>query len=180
MKHKIGLTLAAAAVAGFALVGPGEADPGFDNKYPDTGATEDCGDGDTITYAGPLKMWPPNHKLQDVAVTATDGPSENPADAASNETSLTLTFNVLDAVGGDGGPRHDPDVVYSGSPTATGDPQATVPFQLRSERSGKGEGRAYEVTATATFDGMAGALTPCTTTFVVEVPHDMRGGADWK
>lgn len=184
MKRKVGFTFAAAAVAGFALVGPGAADSGFKNKYPSGDNVFDCGDGDTITYGGPLKMWPPNHKLQDVSVTATDGESTtNPADAASNQTSLTLTFDVLDAVGGDGGPRHDPDVLYSGSPTATGDPSATVPFQLRSERSGKGEGRTYEVHATATFDGaplLGIGAKSCETTFVVEVPHDMRGGADWK
>lgn len=180
MKHKVGITLALASVAGFALVGPGQADSGFKNKYPSTESTYDCGNGDTITYGGPLKMWPPNHKLQDVSVTATDGPSSNPTDEASNDTTLTLTFNILDAVGGDGGPQHDPDVLYTGSPTAQGNPSATVPFQLRSERSGKGEGRTYEVTATATFDGGNPLTQSCSHTFVIEVPHDMRGGADWK
>jgi hypothetical protein len=181
MKRKLGFTLAAAGLAGFALVGPGQADPGFDNKYPGVTQTEDCGDGDIIEYAGPLKMWPPNHKLQDVSITATDGSSANPADAASDETTLNVTANLLDAVGGDGGPRHDPDIFFPAGPMSTGDPSATVPVQLRSERSGKGEGRTYTLNATATFDGLAGmAKPPCTMEITVFVPHDMRGGADWK
>ena len=176
MRYKVGITLAVASVAGFALVGPVVAGPAFDNKYPDTTASKDCGDGDTIEYAGPLKMWPPNHKLQDVSMTATDG-SSNPVEGQANQTTLTVTVNLLDAVGGDGGPAHDPDFFYpAGSPTATGDPSATVPFQLRSERSGKGDGRTYDLHADATFDN---GTKSCSWDMQVLVPHDMRGGADW-
>ena len=176
MKYKVGVTLAMAAIAGFALVGPGVADSGFKNKYPDTTASKDCGDGDTIDYAGPTKMWPPNHKLQDVLMSATDGPSSNPADAASNETTLTVTVSLLDAVGGDGGPQHDPDFFFPSGPSDEGDPTASVPFQLRSERSGKGDGRTYDIHSDATFDG---GMKQCSWDMQVVVPHDMRGGADW-
>lgn len=176
MKRKLGITLAIASVAGFAVVGPGQADSGFSNKYPDTTASHDCGDGDTIDYAGPLKMWPPNHKLQDVLMSATDG-SSNPVEGQANETTLMVTVELLDAVGGDGGPQHDPDVFYPVGPAATGDPTAEVPFQLRSERSGKGEGRTYDIRSDATFDNGA---KQCSWTMQVVVPHDMRGGADWK
>jgi len=175
MKYKVGITLALASVAGFALVGPVVAGPEFNNKYDDISATHDCGDEDTISYAGPLKMWPPNHKLQDVAMTATDG-SSNPAEGAANETTLMVTVDILDAVGGDGGPQHDPDVFFPSGPAATGDPTAVVPFQLRSERSGKGEGRTYDIRADATFDN---GLKSCSWSIQVVVPHDMRGGADW-
>ena len=175
MKYKVGITLAMAAVAGFALVGPGVAGPEFKNKYDDTTASKDCGDGDTIAYAGPLKMWPPNHKLQDVVMSATDG-SSNPIEDQANETTLVVTADVLDAVGGDGGPQHDPDVFFPAGPAANGDPTATVPFQLRSERSGKGEGRTYDIRADATFDN---GTKSCSWTMQVLVPHDMRGGADW-
>lgn len=176
MKYKLGLTLAMAGVAGFAFVGPGQAGPEFKNKYGDTTASHDCGDGDTIDYAGPLKMWPPNHKLQEVVMSATDG-SSNPVEGAANETTLTVVPEVTDAVGGDGGPRHDPDVFSSSGFTGSGNPTAEVPLQLRSERSGRGEGRAYDLHATATFDN---GVKTCTWTLTVEVPHDMRGGADWK
>jgi hypothetical protein len=38
MKYKVGITLALASVAGFALVGPVVAGPEFKNKYDDIGA----------------------------------------------------------------------------------------------------------------------------------------------
>ena len=175
MKYKVGITLAIASVAGFALVGPVVAGPEFDNKYPDTTAGKDCGDGDTIDYAGPLKLWPPNHKLQDVLMSATDG-SSNPVEGQANQTTLAVTVSPLDAIGGDGGPQHDPDFFFPAGPTATGDPTAEVPFQLRSERSGKGDGRTYNVHADATFDN---GMKRCSWDMQVLVPHDMRGGADW-
>ena len=175
MRRKVGTAAAVVGLVGaFAFVGPGQADSDFKNKYDSSESVHDCGDDSTITYNGPLKMWPPNHKLQDVSITAHDGDAE----PATDDTTLTVTFEVLDAIGGDGGPQHDPDVLMT-NPTAMGNPDATVPFQLRSERSGKGEGRTYHLTATATFDN--GLPTgSCTAEFEVLVPHDMRGGADWK
>jgi hypothetical protein len=176
MRGKVGAVATAVGLVGaFAFVGPGQAGSEFDNKYESGETVHDCGDDSTITYNGPLKMWPPNHKLQDVSITALDGDAE----PATDDTTLTVTFEVLDAVGGDGGPQHDPDVLFPEGPVAMGNPEATVPFQLRSERSGKGEGRTYEITATAAFDN--GLPTgSCSTTFEITVPHDMRGGADWK
>lgn len=167
MKGKVGTAAAVLGLVGaFAFVGPGQADSGFKNKYDSPGAVHDCGDDSSITYNGPLKMWPPNHKMQDVSITAHDGDTE----PALDNTTLAVTFEVLDAVGGDGGPQHDPDVIV-GMPM-NGNPDATVPVQLRSERSGRGEGRAYHLTATAMFDDMT---SQCTAEFVIEVPHDMSG-----
>ena len=175
MGRKVGTAAAVVGLVGaFAFVGPGQADNSFKNKYDDTQSVHDCGDDSDITYNGPLKMWPPNHKLQDVSITAHD----RDAEPVTDDTSLTVTFEVLDAVGGDGGPQHDPDVVML-NPTATGNPDATVPLQLRSERSGKGEGRTYHLTATAVFDDGT-PTSSCTAEFEVVVPHDMSGGADWK
>lgn len=175
MRYKVGIAVAAASVASFALVGPVVAGPEFQSKYPDTTASKNCGDGDIIEYAGPLKLWPPNHKLQDVLMSATDG-SSNPVEGQANQTTLTVTVSLLDAVGGDGGPQHDPDFSFPSGPTDSGVPTAEVPFQLRSERSGKGDGRAYDVHADATFDN---GMKRCSFDIQVLVPHDMRGGADW-
>ena len=172
--------LAGASLLGATLfAGAGTAGPGFMNKYPSTTVTMDCGGGDTVTYTGPLKMWPPNHKLQDVSVIATDGGDDN----GSDQTNLTATITLTDASGGDGGPNHDPDYT-PGELADSGDPSAEVPFFLRSERSGKGDGRTYTINWAATFDG---GSKECSsedgggrTSFVVTVPHDMRGGANWK
>lgn len=178
MRRSVGTAVAAVGTMGlvgaFAFVGPGLADSEFRNKYDKTQVVHDCGDDATITYDGPLKMWPPNHKLQEVSITATDGDAE----PALDETTLAVTFAVTDAAGGDGGPQHDPDVI-PGAP-ATGNPSATVPVQIRSERSGRSgpDGqRVYDLTANATFDN---GTSQCSHTFQVVVPHDMSGGADWK
>ena len=156
------------------------------NKYQE----RDCGDGDIVALDGPDTLWPPNHKMVDQSATATDGddgdPLTNPTDDASNATSLTLTPSVMDAVGGDGGPQHGPDWNFPAGPTASGDPSATVPFQVRAERSGKGEGRTYTFDWVATFDGIAGGLSGKTcssadegqTPFTIFVPHDQGKGND--
>lgn len=179
MTGKLGITLAIAAVAGFSLVAPGQAGNDYKNKYDDTELSHACGDDSAVTYAGPVKLWPPNHKLQDVAVTVTDD--------SGDDVTLTLTWNAAETLGGEGngsgagGPQHDPDVFLPDGPAATGAGAATVPVQLRAERSGRGEGRTYVIDWAATADN---GLTSCSSTdetdFEVFVPHDMRGGADWK
>ena len=184
MNRRLAAVLAASSVGALAFATPGLAGSDFKNKYPSATTTRECGDGDTVAYFGPAKLWPPNHKLQDASVTATDGGSDTTGDDASNETSLTLAdIQVGDAAGGDGGPQHDPDWAFPNGPTASGDPSATVPFQVRSERSGKGEGRTYTIDWVATFDGGAkecSSMDEGQSPFIISVPHDMRGGADWK
>lgn len=171
MNRRMVTLLAIGGAGAMAFAVPGVAGPEFKNKYDDTSATQTC-DGDTVTYDGPLKMWPPNHKMQDVSVTATDTDGSGPV-------TITITPSVTDVAGGDGGPKHDPDYTPE-EPTGTGDGSATADFQLRSERSGKGDGRTYTIDWVATFDDHE-----CTSQdegnspFVVTVPHDMRGGRDW-
>ena len=177
MKHRY------AAVAGIGLLGalafalPGAAGG---NKYDDSTVERDCGDGDTVTLVGPLKLWPPNHKMVDEAVTAVDGSGDG--------VTLTLTITPTDVAGGDGGTQHDPD--YNPEPaelvaSGSGDTGATVPFALRAERSGKGDGRTYTIDWVAEFDNGGKTCESETDAedgleFVIAVPHDMRGGADWK
>jgi hypothetical protein len=180
LRRALTVTLALGLVGAFAFVNPATSSPEFKNKYDSIGGTRDCGDGDTVTYNGPLKMWPPNHKLQDVSVTATEGGLGTSPSTA--DTELGVVVELTDAAGGDGGPNHDPDYT-PGDLAAMGDPTATVEFFLRSERSGKGDGRTYTVQWEALFDDGAKECTSMDddqSPFVVEVPHDMRGGADWK
>lgn len=170
MRGKAAGAAALGLVGAFVAVGPGIAgNDELRNKYGDTTASESCETAavtDTIEYFGPVKMWPPNHKLQDLTFVATNG-------GGDLTTELAVTAQLLDAVGGDGGPQHDPDFVDG---AGAGTDSATAVAQARSERSGKGEGRTYTVTANGLFDG----TRRCSLTVVVEVPHDMRGGADWK
>ena len=171
MNRRMATLLAIGTAGALAFAVPGQAGSEFRNKYSDpaTRPSRTC-DGGTVTYGGPLTMWPPNHKMQDVDVTATNSDGGN--------TSLTVTPDMLDAAGGDGGPKHDPDWTQ-GTLADTGTNEATVPFQIRSERSGRGDGRTYTIDWTANFDGKE-----CTSAqkgaFEVFVPPDMRGGANWK
>jgi hypothetical protein len=156
----------------------GVAAPGFagGNKYASVSDSQVCtgmdGKADHVNFVGPDTLWPPNHKFVDESVTAL-------ADTASENVSITVTPVVTDAVGGDGGAQHDPDYTPGGSPSAMGAGSATVDYALRSERSGRGDGRTYTITWKASFDN--GANT-CSSDdgkeghhpFVVTVPHDMR------
>jgi len=172
VKAKLGFALGAAGIAGFAFVGPVTAGSDYKNQYDNTTVSRDCGDGDTVVYTGPEKMWPPNHKLQNVSVVATDGGADN----GSDQTTLMIAPNVTDVAGGDGGPQHDPDYT-PGDLAASGDPSAEVDFWLRAERSGKGDGRTYTINWAATFDGGAKSCSSSDdgqSPFVVTVPHDMR------
>lgn len=150
----------------------GVAAPGFagGNKYAAADLTRDCGSGDSVDWFGATTLWPPNHKFVNETIAA------NGSDSTEN-VSIEIDPVVTDAVGGDGGAEHDPDFTYASGPMASGAGTATVDFALRSERSGKGEGRTYTINWKATFDD--GSKT-CTsgdqgqTPFVVSVPHDMR------
>ena len=161
------------AIVGVGVVAAlGASVPGFagGNKYDAINDSRDCGDGDAVNWVGPIKLWPPNHKFVPVSITS-DGGTDG------ENVSITVTPVVTDAVGGDGGPNHDPDYTPGGSPTASGTDTATVDLALRSERSGRGDGRIYTINWVATFDN--GAKT-CDSDdegqspFVVDVPHDMR------
>ena len=160
-----------ALAMGLATLAP--ADSG--NKYSSETDARDCGDGDSITFAGAKTLWPPNHKMQTVTITATEGEDVDPMD----EVTLTTTATD-DEVGlnGAGNPTllDESATPASGSNTGTG--TTSVEWQLRAERSGRGDGREYTITASATFDNGTKMCGP--ETFTVTVPHDQRGGAGWK
>ena len=153
------------------------------NKYDASTTSFTCssaaGQDGTVTLVGPLKLWPPNHKMIDEPVTA------HRTSPLGGDVTLTLTPVITDATGGDGGPQHDPDFNATSSDgktlVATGSPDATAALQLRAERSGSGDGRTY----TINWDVDWGNGDSCHSSdsdkapFVVTVPHDMRGGADF-
>jgi hypothetical protein len=167
LKIAKGVALAAGFTAALGVAVPGFAGG---NKYAAAAATRDCGDGDAVNWYGATTLWPPNHKFVPASVTA-DGSD------GGEGVSVEIDPVVTDAVGGDGGAQHDPDFAYASGPVATGTGTATVDFSLRSERSGRGDGRTYTINWTATFDDGSKVCTSGDegqSPFVVSVPHDMR------
>jgi hypothetical protein len=97
-------------------------------------------------------LWPPNHKLQQVAVVSA-------ADGLSGVASLQVTGTSSEPSN-----PSDPDVVV------TPDGSGGYVVKLRAERLGSGPGRVYTLTATAKdlADNVRTATATCA------VPHDQR------
>jgi hypothetical protein len=104
--------------------------------------------------ASPAVLWPPNHKLQDLAITGVTDPDGDPVTLVVTAITQDEPLNAL----GDG------DTCPDGF--GVGTPQA----QVRAERSGLGNGRVYKIAFTAN-DGKGGS---CTGTVAVGVPHDKK------
>ena len=96
------------------------------------------------------EIWPPNHTMHDVTVLGV-------SDADSDIVTIIITGILQDEeVNVDGDGNTAPDGAGVGSPTAS----------VRSERSGTGDGRVYEISFTATDP--SGDI--CTGTIEVSVP----------
>jgi hypothetical protein len=171
MKRTLTVLAAMGLVASLALVGPLSAQSG--NKYGPTTRSEDCGsDGSmTVEINGPEKLWPPNHKYVPVTITATDEDGD--------DVSLA-TEGTHDQYDGDteiNGAGHTADDVSPAADSDSGAGEATTSHDVRAERSGRiKEGRVY----TISYEASGGSDDSCMGSFTITVPHDMRGGADWK
>jgi hypothetical protein len=109
-------------------------------------------------------LWPPNHKMVQIAVNLVVTDDQDPAPTVelvsitSNEPDETNTFDLnYDTTLGDGNTTNDIVVDQSGN------------IYLRAERSGLLEGRIYTITYKAT-DASGNSATAATT---VTVPHNM-------
>jgi len=102
-------------------------------------------------------LWPPNHKLVTIRanVTVSDVCDPNPKFVLTS-----ITSNEPDNGLGDGDTANDIQGATYGTPD--------VEFQLRAERSGKGNGRVYTVVYTA-YDGSGNSSQAVAT---VVVPHN--------
>lgn len=181
---KLRLVVAAGAVVAVAVAMPASAlvgvtptaqpkkeNPKAQNTDGDTRTCETADDGtNTITYVGPVSMWPPNHKMRDWNIVATDSSGD---DAVTLFT--VITSSQPDNGVGDGNTENDSVSDSSSADVAMGTPSAENAGQVRSERSGPDKaGRTYTLTSTATFDN---GETTCTEQFFVTVPHDQGKGS---
>ena len=109
-------------------------------------------------YADPDCLWPPNNKMVPVNILGVTDPDGDPVTIVI--TGITSDEATATEKGA-GGPKHAPDADGIGTDTA----------ELRSERSGKGNGRVYEISFIA-LDGEGGE---CEGSVAVCVPHDQSG-----
>jgi hypothetical protein len=190
LKLRIAALAAAGVLGASAFAAGGIAGPEFKNKYAASEQTEPCGDDD-VTYTGPPSLWPPNHKMQDVALTATD--------ADDDHVTLETMAAHEEFVDGEelNGSGNTSDDVSPAADADSGEGTATTNHALRSERSGRGDCRVYTIDFIATFDdgstvcytpgfdgdervAAAGTGAVPADPFEITVPHDMSGGANWK
>jgi hypothetical protein len=164
---------------------------GGDNPKEVRGSeTQEC-DDDTLginvgdeTYAGPLELWPPNHKYDQGTLTVT-------ANDAEDGVNVVFTAGhdqfVTDAESGEAvelnGSGNTADDITPAAGELNGTGVVSQVFDIRSERSGRVlEGRTYNISGTATFtddlvaDGSARPVTgtSCDFSFLITVPHDQR------
>jgi hypothetical protein len=193
--------LAIGIVGAFALAQPTFAAGGGDDNHGPKGYTgtydgegrwdKECADDDssddTIDFVGATNNWPPNHREVTATVfargdEATDdgdpNTPEQPADTAAI-TSVIVTSNDSGFV-----PSGDDADWGTANPVASTDGTASTEVWTVRERSGDMKdtggtpGRIYNIAVTATFSDSA---DPCTATFCVRTPHDMRGAnRDWE
>lgn len=103
-------------------------------------------------------LWPPNHKLVDVKILGITDPD---GDSVKIKITKITSDEPTASIDGAGGNDSAPDAFGIGTNTAS----------LRAERSGKGNGRVYEITFAA-IDAKGGEAIG---TVKVGVPHDMDG-----
>jgi hypothetical protein len=177
----------------FSAVFPAGAIPKDANVNTQSTITVHCleTDGDetdpagTITFVGPTRLWPPNHKyteVGDIVISATDedtgGSEANPV--ADNVTIVVTAGHDQDGLNGSGNTEDDVTTSDFGMDGPTPGTATTDQWQVRAERSGQDQaGREYFFDVTAMFtdsdtDGSSEGATVCEVTFHVCVPHDMR------
>ncbi len=106
-------------------------------------------------HAETTTLWPPNHQMILVATAS----ASDDLDAAPS-LSVTVTSNEHEDAKGEGATAHDWEVVNKGD--------GTFDVYVRAERAGRGTGRIYTLTATAT-DASGNTATEAVN---VVVPHD--------
>jgi hypothetical protein len=103
-------------------------------------------------HSDQARLWPPNHKMKEIRVL---GVTDQDGDPVTIQASGIWQDEPINGVG-------DGDRAPDGT---------RAPIQVRSERSGPGNGRVYRIDFTAADDQMA----TCTGSVMVCVPHDNGG-----
>lgn len=102
-------------------------------------------------------LWPPNHEMHVVTIAA------NASDDSGGPVTLAVTVESSDLPDADGDGNTIPDYAILDDGNADG----TIRLSLRAERAGKGDGRVYTITITATDE--AGNSSTCEVE--IRAPH---------
>ena len=105
-------------------------------------------------------LWPPNHTLQPVTIAA------NAFDNGGGAITLGVTVESSEPADTDGGGNTIPDYYIDSIDSETG----MIELRLRSERSGKGDGRTYAITVSGTDESGNSSVAIVT----IRAPHDKR------
>jgi len=108
----------------------------------------------SASVASTSSLWPPNHKMKDIAILGV-------TDADGDSVTITVDGITQDEPVNDTG---------DGDTSPDGSGVGTDTAQVRSERSGTGDGRVYEISFIAD-DGNGGS---CSGSVDVGVPHDKK------
>jgi hypothetical protein len=143
-------------------------DSGNSASCTTTVTVEDTTPPEISVTVSPDTLWPPDHKMVNIAATVTV------SDICDAAPSVVLTSVTSDEPDNDHGKPFDPQDSTSGDGNTDDDIQADIgtedyEFQLRAERAGTGDGRVYTITYTVT-DASGNSESAIAT---VVVPHDM-------
>lgn len=105
-------------------------------------------------------LWPPNHKMVDIVVEA------NVSDNSGLPVTLNASITSNEPIDGTGQGNKSPDWTEPVIDQENG----IIMFQLRAERSGKGNGRVYTITITAADT----SNNSTTVNIEITVPHDKK------
>ena len=105
-------------------------------------------------------LWPANHKMVDIVIEA------NASDNSGLPITLSASISSNEPINGTGDGDHSPDWTEPVIDQENG----IITFQLRAERSGKGDGRVYTITITASDT----SNNSTTANVAITVPHDKK------
>lgn len=136
-----------------------------------------CGDsGDEIVFNGDTALWPPNHKYAPYAIDAVD--ADGDGDSITLTTSVSHDEYLTEWIPASNEEEEPEEEVGAGNTVNdarpffamnSGSDTVTNTHEIRSERSGRGDGRTYTFYIHAEFNEDS-----CDIEVPVNVPHDMR------
>lgn len=173
MKLKTSLVaMAAASAMALAAVAPTLAA----TKNSGTASNIACGNTDIILSYSPTTLWPPNHKMQTILITASDSDADG---GAMGETFSAMISNITEnqsevpGMGCGNVSTQGPDSMIVNPGGMSTDPgTVSAQVQVRSERCAAEGTRTYDIQVTCMENSATEMMQSGTADLIVTVPHD--------